>query len=725
MHDSVKCEVCLATLDPGLASYVLESVGNEDFENFGQAILFHTLGVEFEATGGMHDGGQDGYLRQRMGQPDHYIQISTRADYSSKLRQTISRLLDSGRSPRNLTYLTTRQIPNKDIIESKIEKETGVSIRILDKRWITLQIQTDDAAGIIFADSFARGLQTASILNEHVSEIYSPSDRMSIMSYMEVHAASEPNEMNLLPLAIDSAIYLALDGTDPDRGIFRSAEEIVAFVEEKFPAVKGRKDIHLPDRITRLSSKQGMPRIRHHRKNDGYCLPYDVRSEFSEHGKLVRNAEIAFWDSIRTRLATEDLPSDVLDAAIAACHYGIEKTFERQGLNFLASIRGAKFSDEVRTHEFISEKLAEISDRNDIIDITKACQNVVRHAFYSPNEIEADHIFRLFKAFSIEFAIKGDSAVASYFGKLVKKLKLYVGTDVIVRALSEECAKPVGRATQNALRMLSRAGAKLYLTEFVLEEVWHHIHSTDIEFRNFYASWERQATLPEVQNSDKILIRAYFYGRLEPQYHERSPSNWDQFLSYFGDASWFRDKVGIEGFGAFLRKKFGFKFVSKDEMRSALVDENVAGLERELEDQKKDARLAWNDAYQSLYVRRQRRIDGDVGGESIYGFANWWLTEEFKVLEALKKVGVKRQLTMHPQFLMNLFAASPSLSQMTSDFKGLFPTHFGLRITSRVDSGTMHKFLEKVKTAAESSEARADAYIRVQANRYLNTNYAL
>lgn len=673
----------------------------------------------------MHDGGQDGFVRAVEGKPSHYVQISVRADYKQKIRETIRRLKDTGRSTDNLTFLTNRQIPQKDLLEAKIEKETGVSVRILDKRWISLQTQTDDDAGTIFADSFSGILQSATALQEHVSELYSQTERMSIMSFMEVHAASEPEESDLLPLAVDSAIYMALDGTDPDKELFKTEDEIVDFVEEKFPAVKKRKDIDLSARITRLSSKQGTPRIRYHRKDGGYCLPFDVRSEFSEHGQEVRQAEVNFWDSIRTRLFNSGVLENRIDLAVDACRYAIEKTFEKQGLNFLASIKGASFNDEIKTHEFVDEKLINVDDDYERYLIVKSCQNAIRHAFYSPNEFEIEHAFRLFKAFSIEFAIKGDARVASYFSKLIKKLRLYVGTDVIVRALSEECARPVGRATQNALKMLSRAGAKLYLTEYVLEEVWHHIHATDMEFQNFYAPWERQASLIEVQNSDKILIRAYFYGKLEPEYHEKSPSNWDQFLSYFGDSSWFRDKSGMDSFGAYLRKKFNLAFVSKDQIQKSVDSSDAEKLERELEEQKKDARLAWNDSYLSLYVRQQRRTTGDVGGDSIYGFANWWLTEEYKVVEALKKIGVRRQLTMHPQFLMNLFAASPGLSKVAKDFVGFFPTHFGLRISSRVPAQTMHQFLDKVKDAAEAEEAKADAFIRHQANRYLNTNYQI
>lgn len=713
----------MSKLDPALTSLVFEAVSDDDFEIFGQAILRHALGIDFEATGGMHDGGQDGFVQPIAGKPTHFVQISTRADTARKIRTTIDRLKESGRDPGILTYLTNRALPEKDALQDEIERETHVSVRILDRRWITLQTQRDDEAGELFADRFASIVQTATKLDRHIAQVYSPSERLSIMSYMEVHAASEPDETNLLPLAVDSAIYLALEGTDPEQSLFRSETEIIEFVHEKFPTAKQRNDIDLSKRIKRLSSKQGVPRIRYHRKEHGYCLPFDVRSEFSEHGRKVRESEVAFWDSLKRRLVEDDTPEQHIGLALEACKFAIDKTFEKQGLNFLASIQGATRTEEVRTYEFLQEKLGGINDPEESFKMMRSCQNAIRHAFYSPNEIEAEYTMRLFKAYSVEFAIKGNTGVASYFSKLVKNLRLFVGTDVIVRALSEVCARPVGRATQNALKMLSQAGSELVLTEYVLDEVWHHIHATDIEFNNFYAPWERRATLIEVQNSDRILIRAYFYGKLEPQCHDISPHNWGYFLSLFGDASWFRDQSGKDGFAAYLRRKFNLSYVSREDVERAVDPVMVGKLEKEIEALKKDPKLAWNDSYLAMFALAERKRMGDVRGDSIYGFKNWWLTEEFKILDALRKVGVADQLTMHPQFLMNLFAASPGLAKVTQAFEGLFPKHFGLRITDRVGSQPMHKFLEAVKAAADADQAKGEAFIRTQANRWLGTKY--
>lgn len=400
--------------------------------------------------------------------------------------------------------------------------------------------------------------------------------------------------------------------------------------------------------------------------------------------------------------------------------YAINKTFEKQGLNLAASLNGATTFEEIKTYDFIREKVdALISERTRREEVNEATSIVLRGVFYSGNQDERDYLFKLFKAFSIEFVIRGDDKVGSYFKQLVRNLVLIVGSDILVRALSEVCVRQPSQATQNSLRMLSRAGATLVLAEQVFEEVYGNIRAADLEFENHYRPWESKATLPEVQQSDRILIRAYFYSKFEPERHAKSCATWGEFLGLFGDPAWFRQPEGKDAFATFLQRKFGLKFMPAREIQSSVDRHRAAALKQEVQQYKKDERLAWNDAYLALFVEGQRRARGEVMGDSVYGFRTWWLTEEFKVLEAARKLGVRHNLNMHPQFLMNLFVASPGLSALTKTFEGAFPTNFGLRITDRVSPATMHRFLAAAVDAASADEAVASARIRARANALL------
>jgi hypothetical protein len=548
---------------------------------------------------------------------------------------------------------------------------------------------------------------------------------MSILAYIEVHSASEPQENDLLMLAVDSAIYLAMEGTDPNAGIFRSEEDVREFVEAKFPAVKKRASIDVSKRLARLSSKTGTPRIRHHQKDGGYCLPYEVRSDFSERSIFIRNLEVSFWDSVKRRAReSAALTDDECNAVAEVTSYAINKTFEKQGLNLMASLNGAITYEDIKTYEYIREKTIDlIPDMARRMEINTVTANVIRSVFYSGTAEEKEYLFKLFKAFSIEFVIRGDDKVGSYFNQLAHSLSLIVGSDILVRALSEACVRPENQATQNTLRMLARAGATLFLTEQVFDEVYGNIHAADLEFENHYRPWEKMATLAETQQSDRILIRAYFYSKLEPQRHAKSCSNWEQFLALFGEPRWFRAEDGKDTFAAFLQRKFDLKFISASDIHSAVNRSKANALKDKVQQYKKNDRLARNDAYLALYVEERRRSQGEVMGDSVYGFRTWWLTEEFNILEAARGLGVRYNLNMHPQFIMNLYAASPGLNSLTKTFEGIFPTNFGLRVTDRVSPSVMTRFLTDAVTAVNADEAVAAAKIRGRANSLLGVRF--
>lgn len=439
----------------------------------------------------------------------------------------------------------------------------------------------------------------------------------------------------------------------------------------------------------------------------------------------IRSLEVSFWDSIKRRVCDATaLTDEEANAIVEIASYAINKTFERQGLNLIASLHGANTYAEIKTFEYIREKTNELIPHVDRkMEIATVTSNVIRAVFYSGTAEEKEYLFKLFKAFSIEFVIRGDDKVGSYFSQLAHNLSLIVGADIVVRALSEACVHPESQATQNSLQMLSRAGATLLLTELVFDEVYGNIHAADLEFQNHYGPWEAIATLAETQQSDRILIRAYFYSKLEPQRHAKSCTSWTQFLSLFGDPGWFRSPEGKDAFAAFLQRKFGLKLITARDVQSAVSRGKANALKDKVQRYKRDERLAWNDAYHALYVEERRRSQGEVMGDSVYGFRTWWLTEEFKIQEAAREIGMKYNFNMHPQFLMNLYAASPALSSLTKTFEGVFPTNFGLRITERVGPGALQRFLADAVNAVSADEAVASAKIRARANALLGLRF--
>jgi hypothetical protein len=154
----------VSTLDPVAVGIGVEAMDPASFEAFGQVLLTEVLGIDFEPTGGVQDGGQDGFIRERKGRSTSFIQISKEKDVRGKTRRTIQRLRDSHREPTSLILLTSEDFSTRDEFEDVIQKETGVELRIHDRSWMISKITSDSKLSELFAERASSGLRSATKL---------------------------------------------------------------------------------------------------------------------------------------------------------------------------------------------------------------------------------------------------------------------------------------------------------------------------------------------------------------------------------------------------------------------------------------------------------------------------------------------------------------------------------------------------------------------------------
>ena len=200
-------------------SLSIDQINPADFEAWCQVVLTNDRGHTFAPTGGMHDGGQDGFIRQDDANPHHYVQISKEKGTSGKVRQTIVKLRNT-REINALTYVTSQEEAQRDLIEAKIKQDYGIKLEILDKRWLVVQAQLhDNILKSLYAHSTAiiDGLTKVNASERALGD----SARLSIVSYLETHVQSLPGTENLQNLCLDTLVYNALIGTDPNEDQFR------------------------------------------------------------------------------------------------------------------------------------------------------------------------------------------------------------------------------------------------------------------------------------------------------------------------------------------------------------------------------------------------------------------------------------------------------------------------------------------------------------------------
>ena len=146
--------------------------------------------------------------------------------------------------------------------------------------------------------------------------------------------------------------------------------------------------------------------------------------------------------------------------------------------------------------------------------VRELVESSLRKIIYNPDGKTRAYLLRLSTTYFLLFALKNDPRVVEYFNSLAEKLVLYVGSDLIIKALSEYHLPIGSRMISNTFDVLVKSGAKLIMAEPAFEEVFSHIHASVLEFENYYAPCESSIDEQLVHTIDRILIRAYFYVRL-------------------------------------------------------------------------------------------------------------------------------------------------------------------------------------------------------------------
>lgn len=326
----------------------------------------------------------------------------------------------------------------------------------------------------------------------------------------------------------------------------------------------------------------------------------------------------------------------------------------------------------------------------------------VRRVLSSSVEIERAYLAKLSRTYTLLFTLKSEPRLIEFFQHLAGTLHLYVGADLLVRALSERYFPEDDQLTRKTLLLAARLGAQLVLTEPVLEEVVGHLRGADVEFRNFFEQVEDHVDLLMASNAAKILVRAYFDAKLDPKPVLRAPSSWPTFVSQFLPYAELNRASALEHLRRYLLSVFGMRYESTAELLELVDGQAVDQLARKLEDCKPNPKLALNDALMALaiYGRWKRRREESSVTE--FGYETWWLTTEARILQYTKEL-VRQQrgarYIMRADFLLNFITLAPSTDEGRATLGHVFPSLLGIRLSRRMNEDIFHDIVAKVRIA--------------------------
>lgn len=706
--------------DPDLVEIALERIKGATFEDFANAYFPSLLGVDYSPLGGMHDGGADAFggdvVHERVGRTGTFYQASVQADPKAKIRQTVKRLREFDRDPKALTYLTSRVVPTIDVLEDDLSEELSVNIRIKDGGYIRAHV--NDSTGTVAAYSkyllpetaFLNSVGSAPVIgtSKHVSN-------PSVFVFLRQEVDKLDGDVSLVDSVTDSLVLWALEGTDPDAGTFMKEEEILHKILEQVPSAKSIVQKRLGKRLAALAGKDypGGRQVNWHKQEDAFVLPFDTRRRITDENKADEALRLRVVRSFKSRVEAhfEDASDERTQLVAEVTLRSLQLAFEHEGLEFSHFVSRDEVVEFPKIGDSVRTAIAEFRIAgSDSVELAGACLLVARQCLYHSTEDERIYLGKLARTYTLLFTLSNEPRLVEYFEQMGSDFYLYVGSDMLVRALSERYLAAEDQAVRNVLLMAARSGARLVLTTPALEEVLHNIRTSDLEFRNHIEGVEHRLTRELMREVPKILLRAYLYNRDEMA----GPSNWPAFVEQFCGYSKLFKPESVNQLRHYLQATFSMEFRTREELMNLTDPETVDSLTDDLMAMKGKRELAMNDALLACAVYGHRQTRRETSKVSEFGLKTWWLTNETKILQHTKKLETSNsgaRYMMRPDFLLNFFAFAPRASEVRQSFANIFPSSLGVQLSRRMDETTFHEIMAKVRGAEDLEEGRRTAVI--------------
>jgi hypothetical protein len=722
-----------ATIDPRLVKLSLEAVEGFQFEDFGKEFFAALQGPEFVPLGGVHDDGADGASDGLYSDANgHYWQFSKRADTKTKIQETIDRLTTTGLTPTVVWYATSRDVAHSQVMEDHFLKK-GTAVRIRDREYIAHQVNHSPATRSAWQRHLASEVAyLGQAGSARTIGVTSPHTRHpDVFVFLQQEIDRRDGQTGLTHAVVDSLILWALEGTDPNEGRLMSQAEIEARILEAIPSVEPLIRRPLGRRLAALSTKSGGGRaIKHHRNVDGYCLPYEARELLATENLEDEELRVAATEALKARVGEalqidEDRTGEAV--LITECLLdAIRDAFAERGLDF-ANWVGAEESPQAADHyssinERLNERLlASALPEDRRTAAFEAGAIALRGAFYSSTPAEREYFGKLARTYVLLFTLQQSPRVIQFFQEMAGDFRLYVGTDQIIRAISERYLPEEDRMTRLMLEMARAAGATLLLTEPVVNEVTNHIRLSDNEYRHYIAPMEEAGMVDQAlaTQAPRILVRAYLYARITGG--PGAPRSWEAYLRQVASPEDIRAGRGEDAIASYLRNQFGFDYVPERDLVGMTDENEVAQLAAEfVQKVNKSATLAKHDALMATAIYADRRRQHEHPGNSPFGFATWWLTDEAAILKAtggLVQANGGHRFLMRPDFVLNFLALAPTAHDVRQTYRSVFPTLLGIRLSRRMGAAAFHEAMKPLDEWDNLEDGRKGALVEELANK--------
>lgn len=708
----------MSGVEPRAFEFALQKIDDGFvFEKFVHGYLGSVLGHLFMPVGGIHDHGIDGleHIFHRDNLTRYVYQASIEKDPPSKLRKTLA-VLAKNNIEYDALYFTTNQVfANKDKAIDELFEKWKKPIHIYDLKWLSSHVNDNQNTlnhFQVFVESYLHDFSQPG----HTFVVADLVEDPRLFVFLRQQWETYRKDLDLAAILTDTLVLYALEGTDPNKGILKTRDEIYTSIGRYIKFDPSKLTTILDQRLKTLSNKPR--RIQYHGTEKAYCLPYETRLEIED--RNLRDA--ALHDDFKT-LGTERLQRYLQGANISASDALslLEQTFHRlfyqQGLEFADFILRGENNDafEKRLPDIIRAVVDETKVPIKTREAVKTSLLVaLRDLIYNGSPSEKEFLAKLSHTYMMLFLLQFDPKLSTFFSTMAFRLTIYVCTSIIIPALSEYYLDVPNRRHWNLLKEARNAGVNLVVNETILKELVSHFRMIVNKYKDEYRDLEEVFLSDEVQTLyiDEIMIRAYFYSKMRKQV-----DTFENFLDNFisPDLAHAEDEV-LE----WLKTEFGIQYRSNSSLGIKPQPAEMNRLFEALKGQKTHPEKARSDASLILTIFAIRERQNEKADAGVFGYKTWWLSKDTvtqrAVIETFKD---KYPLSCYirPDFLHNYICLAPSSADINSAYHQLFPTLLGVNISHHMPKDILDVVHAQLREHKDKNRARLAAVLRTLADK--------
>ncbi len=652
----------------------LESAQWHQFERLARKFLSDDYpGMRTLASAG-GDGGRDALVFTAEDDENVAIQISLRADWTTKIRQTVARLQTTHPNFSTLVYVTNQQIgPKADDLRRELRTKWKIALDIRDISWF-VDREERSVATRTAADDLARAivdplLQKSEIIDRGHSALSDQESRAAIL-YLVLQTEDDTRDRQLTKLCFDSLVKTALRNTDNENR--KTREEIYSWV---LSVLATHEESEAKERVDRALERLNKRFIRTWVKEDEFCMNFDERNRLAakvaELTAADRSFDLEVAEHIRFVANGMDihLGSSNIDELVSRCRRVLEQFLFERGEAFVTSVKTGQ------SILFEQQEIMELASRDcsQHVDQTTLRHNLASLVAFSVeravlNSSENSHYFlrAIADAYTLFAFLCETPNVQSAISKLFSQGEFWLDTSAVLPLLVEQLLEPADRRNSIVIQAVVEAGAKVLVTEGVVAELLHHIDHSVKAWRS-PVSWNGRTP---------FLYASYIWAGL--------PN--DKYLTWVDN---FRGRLRPDtDLGEFLLEKHGIR---------------VSNLTKEA--QKVDPALRWQtqEYWRRVHERRKNYSDIDPevikqlaerdvenflgviqrrGGEEVgspFGYRTWWLSLARTSVIAAKEIqeasGLDRldSPVLSYDFLTQYLAVGPARKQLSRSLERRLP----------------------------------------------------